>query len=625
MDINLIPKIVNWVFALVGLYGSFKTIVDEKEKRERWRATTLAALTSSTLVTTGVLLLRHGGALQELEFWTYDLLTVLRFYQSADENIVIINVTDEDVSKDTIKQRGERAPSISDEKLLEVLQKLSKEKFRPTTIGVDIYRDYPIDDALTLEQREFLTQSIVGGSNLEPDQDSNDSKEAGSSVNNNIFWICKHADRSAGVEGISPPPETSEIPSEDPEDQSQSRKVGFADQIEDSDGVLRRYLLAVSGNQQIDPAICNADSSLALLTAIHYLQNTDYNASKENNRSKEIRDVAPLIPKEKGEQFRISYYSRISDENDPRLKHEFSVFYNLKPPERLGPYLNLRSYLLDDFNSDGYQILLNYYPYYRKDESFVDKVYSVEDFLDEEFAGTTKDKLVFIGVDAPKHRLDKGDSKESLDYWTTPYTRYLGTILGTNPEGLPGDTSGVTIQAYAASHIINAVQGNQPLIRFNHIGIDVLSIWFWSTLGSLAAIWISSKRYRIIAGIYLTAFLCWLSWYQLSVVGIWFPFIPSLIAMAVCGLWFSRFWYRKDLKELEAKTNDANVDTGRALPKLPEPGEKKPGNSGEPFSIDPSPLHSGSPETPNSPETPKTPETSDEQDLLSEDSYEENQ
>ena len=97
-----------------------------------WRGVLIAApIVSLTLIG-----LRSLGGLQILELVALDQMFVLRGQTSLESQVVIVDITEEDVRK------SRRWP-LTDEQLLKILQNIKAQK--PSAIGLDIYRDLVIE------------------------------------------------------------------------------------------------------------------------------------------------------------------------------------------------------------------------------------------------------------------------------------------------------------------------------------------------------------------------------------------------------------------------------------------------------------------------------------------------
>lgn len=139
-----------------------------------------------------VIITRLAGFMQSLEWLALDNFLYLRPEENLDEKIVIVGINEDDI-------RGLQDYSLSDKALAELLWKL--QSHHPRVIGLDIYRDLSVNPG--------KTELITAFKNIK-----------------NLIAIEKVL-----PEKVAPP---LELPSE---------QIGFADQIPDSDGKLRRSLL----------------------------------------------------------------------------------------------------------------------------------------------------------------------------------------------------------------------------------------------------------------------------------------------------------------------------------------------------------------------------------------------
>lgn len=181
------------------------------------------------LTTIAVIALRLLGWLQPYELQAFDLLMRQRRpYESPDQRLLIVEATADDIANQKVEPRNQA--SLSDATLTQVFQKL--QKYEPVAIGLDIYRDFPVNPK-TPQLKQFLQQK-------------------------NFFGICKTRDPAAGdTQGIAPPPE---LP---------RNQVTYSDVITDPDGVLRRHLLSQQPPDLSDP--CSATNHLSFIVALYYL------------------------------------------------------------------------------------------------------------------------------------------------------------------------------------------------------------------------------------------------------------------------------------------------------------------------------------------------------------------
>ncbi|MEI6084973.1 MAG: adenylate/guanylate cyclase domain-containing protein [Verrucomicrobiota bacterium] len=103
-----------------------------------------------------VLLARHHGVLQFLEFRAYDFFLRQRPTLSSGDPIVLVEMTEDDIQSPTLDY------PLTDEKLAELLTVLAAQN--PAVIGLDIWRDVPVPkSALHLQDlnRVLLTHSNI--------------------------------------------------------------------------------------------------------------------------------------------------------------------------------------------------------------------------------------------------------------------------------------------------------------------------------------------------------------------------------------------------------------------------------------------------------------------------------
>ena len=187
-------------------------------------------LAISFLATILVVGMRMLGILQWWEFNAFDFLLRRRPHEGLDPRILMVIATPEDMKAQPVKPLGKA--SLSDQTLAVLLQKL--QQYQPITIGLDIYRDFPVATANS-ELATYLGQ-------------------------NNLFGVCKvRSPQDGDKSGIAPPPEIA------------TEQIGFADFVADPDRVVRRHLLAMGYSSDASDR-CSAVNSLSLLVALHYLQ-----------------------------------------------------------------------------------------------------------------------------------------------------------------------------------------------------------------------------------------------------------------------------------------------------------------------------------------------------------------
>lgn len=166
-----------------------------KQEIQIWRVGTLPGL-----ITIGVVMAaRLTGSLQSLEWAALDRFLRLRPPEALDPKVLIVGITEQDIQ--SIGQYP-----IPDRELASVLNKLEAEK--PSVIGLDIFRDLPIEPG-----HKELTQVLQKSPN--------------------IIGIEKVLPYSNSITIDAPPGLTSD-------------RVGFVDTMLDADGYVRRSLLGAS-------------------------------------------------------------------------------------------------------------------------------------------------------------------------------------------------------------------------------------------------------------------------------------------------------------------------------------------------------------------------------------------
>ena len=187
------------------------------------------ALIASLVVTALVAGVRYLGWLQPFELQAFDRLMHLRPAEPPDQRFLIVTIDEADIQ---YQQQGMQMRwSLADAALEQLLEKL--EPYQPRTIGLDIYRDFPVDP----NYPELATR-------LQQDD--------------RFFAVCKVAAPSDGApEGTPPPPE---VP---------LKRASFSDFVADDGDIARRQLLGLT------PPVtspCAAEYAFSLLLALHYLE-----------------------------------------------------------------------------------------------------------------------------------------------------------------------------------------------------------------------------------------------------------------------------------------------------------------------------------------------------------------
>ncbi|WGV24222.1 CHASE2 domain-containing serine/threonine-protein kinase [Halotia branconii] len=180
----------------------------------------LPAIASSVVVTILLSGLQQLGILQPLELRVFDQMMQLRTNLKADSRLLIVEVTEADIKNLKFPLPGTVLNTL--------LNKL--EEYEPRVIGLDIFRDLPVEPGHT-KLLEHLKLSDI------------------------IVPVCKQSNVN---EPAIPPP-----------DGIEPLRVGFSDIVEDPDGAIRRNLLLHEPAAN-DP--CATPYSFSLQLALKYLE-----------------------------------------------------------------------------------------------------------------------------------------------------------------------------------------------------------------------------------------------------------------------------------------------------------------------------------------------------------------
>jgi len=176
---------------------------------------------ASVTITALLVGVRQLGMLEALELGAFDRLIQLRPDAGPDPRLLVVIVTEEDI-------RVRKEDPLSDRTLAQLLRALEQQQ--PRAIGLDIYRDIPLEPGHA-DLAAQLRQS------------------------DRVVTVCK-SPNAADDPGIPPPPGM-------PEEQ-----VGFSDIVVDPGGIVRRDLLAVT---PLKNSHCATPYSLSLQLARLYL------------------------------------------------------------------------------------------------------------------------------------------------------------------------------------------------------------------------------------------------------------------------------------------------------------------------------------------------------------------
>lgn len=214
---NIAQETLTWQ----ELSGQTKIVALPKLTAQNLKITFLVSVLIASLIT-GV---RSLGFMQKWELSAFDSMMRMRPDEGVDQRLFVITVTEADIQAQQQRQKS----SLSDSTLQKLLQKLSL--YQPRAIGLDIYRDFPVDS-----QYPDLANHLR--------------------TNNNLIAICQLGGSKQQAVGISPPPE---IP---------PNRIGFSDVVFDSDLIIRRNLLSITPEPESN---CKSPYSLNFQLARQYL------------------------------------------------------------------------------------------------------------------------------------------------------------------------------------------------------------------------------------------------------------------------------------------------------------------------------------------------------------------
>jgi adenylate cyclase len=167
-----------------------------------------------------VMLVRFSGSLQPLEWWSLDQLLCLRPIELPESRIVVVEIQETDLRK------VKRWP-MSDTTLANLLSEIKQQQ--PAAIGLDLYRDLPVEPGHSQLNQIFQTTP-------------------------NLIGITKVVSDGKGA-AIAPPPKLNQL-----------NQTAANDVIVDSDGKIRRGLLYLTDQND------NNVMSLSLTLAAIYLE-----------------------------------------------------------------------------------------------------------------------------------------------------------------------------------------------------------------------------------------------------------------------------------------------------------------------------------------------------------------
>ncbi|WP_244919258.1 CHASE2 domain-containing protein [Nostoc commune] len=271
----------------------------------RWRRIKVILL--SSLVITGLVMgVRSLGLLQASELKAFDHMMGLRPEEKPDSRFLIVTIDEADIQYQNRMNMNMRW-SLSDQALAQLLKKL--DQYQPNTIGLDIYRDFPVD-----------SNSADLATRLQQDK--------------RLFTVCKVSAASDGApEGTPPPPE---VPEE---------RQSFSDFVADDNDIARRQLL------HLTPPLtspCAAEYAFSLQIALHYLEAKGIKSYINSQNHLQIGNVVFKQLKS-----HTSGYQRI----DALGYQVLANYRSLSSPQNIAQQVSLRDVLNNKINSELVELL----------------------------------------------------------------------------------------------------------------------------------------------------------------------------------------------------------------------------------------------------------------------------
>jgi CHASE2 domain-containing sensor protein len=393
----------------------------------------------SSVVIGLVIGVRLIGWLQVHEWMAFDQSSRLCQTKPHDAAVVIVGIDEAD-----LEQVG--GYPVSDRILAQALQILSDAK--PSVIGLDLFRNLPVEPGHE-ELKKILPviPNLVG------------------------IEVVLNADSALNV---APPPG---LPAE---------RIGFADMMVDSDGKLRRALLASPTWQ--------GDVRYALPLRL-----------------------AQLHLAARGIQFKHGARSR-----------DLLRFGSVELP-RFQP--NAGGYIRADAN--GNQLILNFCA-----SGEMLRVLTLRDVLQQNFSPEwIRDRVVVIGMTA---------SSVKDVFFTDALRETVLSRRATLQTPANQLVYGMEVHAQTAHQIISSALHQQPLIQVWAEGWEYGWIVLWGGLGVIVSIVLQSP-WKSILGVAIAAItLVGLSFWLLMSIGLWLPIVPTVLSF--CGAGLVTAFFDRDLR-----------------------------------------------------------------------------
>ncbi|MEM6252809.1 MAG: CHASE2 domain-containing protein [Cyanobacteria bacterium P01_D01_bin.156] len=207
-----------------------------QSRRQTSLSPQVVSLIISFVVTICLLLLNSTGCFQVLEWLIFDQYFRLRPEESVEPRLLIVTIDEPDLSQ-------LRQWPLSDYLLADALAQI--DQYRPTVIGLDLYRDFPIPPGTSTLETLFRTMP-------------------------HLYGVEK-----IGGTPVPPPPIL-----------AKQGQVAMADLVMDDDGKVRRALLSISDEGKVR-------QSLGSAVALHYLESQGI--SPESLPSKQLTRLGDTL------------------------------------------------------------------------------------------------------------------------------------------------------------------------------------------------------------------------------------------------------------------------------------------------------------------------------------------
>jgi CHASE2 domain-containing sensor protein len=249
----------------------------------------LSILAVTIAVSGGIIGIRSLGLLEKAELFAYDYFMRSRPLEPVDPDVVVVQITEDDIQK-------QQTWPLSDGVIAKAIANL--EEYQPTIIGLDVYRDLPVEPGHKQLQQVLTTHP-------------------------NFIAVCKFDNRNGS--GVQPP------------SYLQLEQVGFADILVDRGGIVRRALLLVEPSPTDN---CPTPLAFSFQLAMGYLQNLGIEPT--NNDKNQLQMGEAVFPPLDG-----------SSGGYHQLEHQgYQLLLNYYDPEQTEPHLTLTRVLNKDFRPE---------------------------------------------------------------------------------------------------------------------------------------------------------------------------------------------------------------------------------------------------------------------------------